>query len=85
MGVFQGLVAVGVLVTGSSAVLQTAAVLTGGPFAIVALVAIAGLVVGYRRDGREDKALHDRAQETLDERGVTLVPERPDLREGKEP
>jgi choline-glycine betaine transporter len=85
MGVFQGLVAVGVLVTNSSAVLQTAAVLTGGPFAIVALVAIAGLVVGYRRDGREDKALHDRAQETLDERGVTLVPERPDLREGKEP
>jgi len=84
MGVFQGLVAVGVLVTGSSEVLQTAAVLTGGPFAVVALVAVAGLVVGYRRDDRDDEALHARIRRALDERGVTLLPERPDLREGNE-
>jgi len=83
MGIFQGLVAIAVLVTGSSQVLQTAAVLTGGPFAVVVLVAVVGLVLGYRREGRDGMALHDRVQETLDERGVTLVPEQPDLGEGK--
>ncbi len=83
MGVFQGVVAVGVLVTGSSEVLQTAAVLTGGPFAVIALVAVGGLVADFRREGGEPRPLHDRIQKALDERGVTLVPERPDLKEEK--
>jgi len=83
MGVFQGIVAVGVLVTGSSEVLQTAAVLTGGPFAVIALVAVGGLLKAFRGEGEEYLPLHDRVQTFLDERGVTLVPERPDLTEEK--
>ncbi len=83
MGVFQGVVAVGVLVTGSSQVLQTAAVLTGGPFAVLALVAMGGLVRAFRGEGEEYRPLHGRAQRALDDRGITLVPERPDLKEEK--
>jgi len=83
MGIFQGLVAVGVLVTGSSEALQTAAVLTGGPFAVIALIAMGGLLVGYYRKDRDDKALHDRVRDFLDRREITLVPERPDLEDGK--
>jgi glycine betaine transporter len=84
MGVLQGLVAVGVLATGSGQTLQTAAVLTGGPFALIALVAMGGLLSAFRRENRESseyRPLHRRVQTALDERGVTLVPERPDLGE----
>ncbi|GAB7089837.1 hypothetical protein JCM18237_01080 [Halorubrum luteum] len=42
-GVFQGVVAVSVLATDSAEPLQAMAVLAGGPFAVVALVAVAGL------------------------------------------
>jgi choline-glycine betaine transporter len=79
VGVFQGLVAVAVLVTGSSALLQSAAVLTGGPFALVAVVAVAGFVRGARRDGGEYRSLPAKGRDLLDDRGVTLLPERPDL------
>jgi glycine betaine transporter len=79
MGIFQGLVAVAVLVTGSSELLQSAAVLTGGPFALVALVALVGFVRGARRDGGEHRSLPGKVGDRLDERGVTLLPERPDL------
>jgi glycine betaine transporter len=81
MGVFQGAVAVAVLVTGSSAILQSAAVLTGGPFALVALIALAGFVRGARRDDAEYRSLPRKARDFLDERDVTLLPERPDLDE----
>ncbi|RQG97276.1 BCCT family transporter [Natrarchaeobius chitinivorans] len=42
-GLFQGVVAVSVLVTGSAQTLQTAAVLTGAPIALVSVVAVVGL------------------------------------------
>ncbi|PSQ02298.1 glycine/betaine ABC transporter [Halobacteriales archaeon QS_4_69_31] len=50
-GVFQGAVAVSVLVLGGGETLQALAVLTGGPFAVLSLVAIAGLSLTlYRRE-----------------------------------
>jgi len=48
-GVFQGIVAVAVLVLGGGETLQAIAVLTGGPFAVISLVALAGLSVTFRR------------------------------------
>ncbi|SNR64415.1 BCCT family transporter [Halorubrum vacuolatum] len=52
-GVFQGIVAIAVLATGSAETLQAMAVLAGGPFAIVALVATAGLVRWFHRHERD--------------------------------
>ena len=54
-GIVQGLVAVSVLLTESTEVLQAMAVLTGGPFALVVLLALAGLVgtLYGRERGRE--------------------------------
>ncbi|MEF8841182.1 MAG: BCCT family transporter [Haloarculaceae archaeon] len=49
-GVFQGLVAVSVLLLGGGATLQAVAVLTGGPFAVLSLVALAGLSLTFRRE-----------------------------------
>ncbi|WP_338737813.1 BCCT family transporter [Haloplanus salilacus] len=51
-GVFQGLVAVAVLLVGGGQSLQTAAVLTGGPFAVLSLVALVGLAATFRRHER---------------------------------
>ncbi|MDZ7701554.1 MAG: BCCT family transporter [Halobacteriales archaeon] len=48
-GVFQGAVAVAVLVLGGGETLQAMAVLTGGPFAVLSLVALAGLTLTFRR------------------------------------
>jgi len=48
-GVIQGTVAVSVLLTGSETTLQAAAVLTGGPFALIAVLALAGLTVTFFR------------------------------------
>ncbi|MFW6449244.1 MAG: BCCT family transporter, partial [Halobacteriota archaeon] len=53
-GTFQGLVAVAVMLTGGEAALQTAAVLLGGPIAIIAVIAIAGLLLELVRDGRDE-------------------------------
>ena len=51
-GVFQGVVAVSVLLLGGGETLQDAAVLTGGPFAVLSLVALGGLsLTFYRREG----------------------------------
>jgi choline-glycine betaine transporter len=51
-GVFQGSVAVAVLLLGGGGTLQAVAVLTGGPFAVLSLVALAGLSLSfYRREG----------------------------------
>jgi choline/carnitine/betaine transport len=49
-GVFQGVVAVSVLLLGGGATLQAVAVLTGGPFAVLSLVALAGLTLTFRRE-----------------------------------
>ena len=51
-GVFQVLVAVAVLLVGGGASLQTAAVLTGGPCAVLSLVALVGLPTTFRRHAR---------------------------------
>jgi choline-glycine betaine transporter len=48
-GVFQGLVAVAVLLIGGTTSLQAVAVLTGGPFAVLSIVALAGLSLTFRR------------------------------------
>jgi choline/carnitine/betaine transport len=47
--VVQGAVAVSVLVVGGGEALQAAAVLTGGPFAVVSLIALVGLTDTFRR------------------------------------
>jgi len=52
-GVFQGIVALSVLLTETEEALQAAAVLTGGPFAVVALVALAGLALALVREERD--------------------------------
>lgn len=49
-GVFQGIVAVSVLLLGGGSTLQALAVLTGGPFAILSLVALGGLTITFRRE-----------------------------------
>jgi glycine betaine transporter len=66
--VFQGLVAVSVLLVGGGASLQTAAVLTGGPFALLSLVSLVGLTVTlYRHEG--DRApFVDRIRVAADDR-----------------
>ncbi|MFB6222180.1 MAG: BCCT family transporter [Haloarcula sp.] len=48
-GVFQGAVAVSILLVGGAETLQALAVLTGGPFAIISLVAIGGVTVTWFR------------------------------------
>ncbi len=51
-GVFQGIVAAIVLLTGAADVIQAAAVLTGGPIAIISIVAIVGLTGSFLNDER---------------------------------
>jgi len=48
-GAFQGVVAVSVLLLGGGRTLQAVAVLTGGPFAVLSLVALVGLTLTFRR------------------------------------
>lgn len=69
-GVFQGTVALSVLLTGSAEALQTAAVLTGGPFALVALVALVGLTWSFRRHERGHSSLPGKAWSALTGRDV---------------
>jgi choline-glycine betaine transporter len=49
-GAVQGAVAVAVLALGDESTLQAVAVLTGGPFAVLSVVAVAGLTLTLRRD-----------------------------------
>ncbi|MFC6838044.1 BCCT family transporter [Halomarina ordinaria] len=60
-GVFQGAVAVSVLVVGGGETLQALAVLTGGPFAVLALVALAGVTLTFARHERGHVSLLRRA------------------------
>jgi choline/carnitine/betaine transport len=69
-GFLQGLVAISVLVVGGGEALQALAVLTGGPFAVVALVALAGLTVTFYREEGGHPSLLDRARRRLDVEGA---------------
>lgn len=67
-GVFQGGVAVLVLVTGSAQTLQTAAVLTGAPFALVSLVALVGLIRVFAEHERGHASLYGKARSIVVDR-----------------
>ncbi len=64
-GVFQGAVAIAVLLTGSAQTLQTAAVLTGGPFAFLSVLALVGLIRTLLEDHGGHTALLETAQACL--------------------
>ena len=59
-GVFQGAVAVAVILTGSETTLQAAAILTGGPFAVVVLLSLVGLAITFRRHEKGHDSLLDK-------------------------
>ena len=60
-GIIQGTVAISVILTGSETTLQAAAVLTGGPFAIIALLALVGLTMTFVREERGHDSILDKA------------------------
>jgi len=64
-GGFQGAVAVAVLLIGGAETLQALAVLTGGPFAVISLVGIAGMTRSWLRDERGHTSLVARVLERL--------------------
>jgi choline-glycine betaine transporter len=64
-GVFQGAVAVAVLLAGGAETLQALAVLTGGPFAVLSLVALGGLTLTLRREERGHTSLVSYALDRL--------------------
>jgi choline-glycine betaine transporter len=71
-GVLQGLVAGAVLLVGGGETLQVAAVLTGGPFAVLSVVALVGLTLAFRRHERGRPTLVDRLRAVVaDEGSVT--------------
>ena len=80
-GVFQGIVAVAVLLLGGGDTLQALAVLTGGPFAVLSLVALGGLTLTFRRHEGGHPTLFAKVRTALDERGVTLPKHMPDIRD----
>jgi glycine betaine transporter len=85
-GIFQGTVAVSAMLIGGSESLQLMAVLTGGPFAVIALVAIAGLTLTFVRSDHEGdhQSLHGKVHAALERRGLTLPAQRPDLRDDEQ-
>jgi choline-glycine betaine transporter len=64
-GVFQGSVAVSLLLVGGGETLQALAVLTGGPFAVLSVVALGGLTLTFYRDERGHTSLARRAVRRL--------------------
>jgi choline-glycine betaine transporter len=74
-GILQGLVAGAVLLVGGGESLQTAAVATGGPFAVLSVVSLLGLTRTFRRDERGYPTLLGRAAVVLVETPLgRLVP-----------
>jgi choline-glycine betaine transporter len=69
-GAVQGAVAVGVLLVGGAATLQAVAVLTGGPFAVLATVALAGLTLAFRRHERGHPSALARLRRSVDDSPV---------------
>ena len=80
-GVVQGCVALAVLLVGGGDSLQAVAVLTGGPFAVLSLVALVGLTVTFRREERGHPWLGGRTRAALADRGLTLPGRMPDVRD----
>lgn len=80
-GVFQGAIAVAVLLVGGGESLQALAVLTGGPFAIVSLVALVGLTVTFRREEGGHVTPVGKLRLALAERGLAIPREMPDVRD----
>ncbi len=76
-GVFQGAVAVAVLLVGGGATLQALAVLTGGPFAVLSLVALGGLTLTFRRHEGGHASLLRRASDRLPAAGAHFDVEPP--------
>jgi glycine betaine transporter len=66
-GGFQGAVAVAVLLIGGAETLQALAVLTGGPFAVLSLVALAGLTLTFYRNERGHTSVIGRVRGRLPE------------------
>ena len=58
-GVVQGAVAIAVLLLGGAGTLEAMAVLTGGPFAVLSVVALVGLSVTLYRDEKGHRSLLD--------------------------
>jgi choline-glycine betaine transporter len=58
-GVVQGAVAIAVLLLGGAGTLEAMAVLTGGPFAVLSVVALVGLTVTLYRDEKGHRSLFD--------------------------
>ena len=65
-GVFQGAVAIAVLLVGGGNTLQAAAVLTGGPFAIISLVAVAGFGKALLDHRQGKRTLGDVARDAVE-------------------
>ena len=66
-GAFQGAVAVAVLLIGGAETLQALAVLTGGPFALLSMVALGGLTLTFARQERGHTSLVGRVRSRLPE------------------
>ena len=64
-GVFQGAVAVSVLIVGGSETLQAISVLTGGPFAVLTLVSLGALTLTLYRNERGHQSLVGRVRDRL--------------------
>ena len=77
-GVVQGAVAVLVLVLGGGETLQAMAVLTGGPFAVLSLVALGGLTLTFRRNEGGHTSIVRRAIDRLPAAGHHVDLEPPD-------
>ena len=69
-GLFQGGVAVAVLLVGGGEALQALAVLTGGPFAVLLVVALAGLTLTFRRHERGHRSPLGRLHAAVRDHGV---------------
>lgn len=80
-GVLQGVVAVAVLLLGGGDSLQAVAVLTGGPFAVLSIVALVGLTMTFRRNEGDHKSLVAKTRGALDDRGLSFPKRMPDIRD----
>ncbi|MEF8773279.1 MAG: BCCT family transporter [Halobacteriales archaeon] len=80
-GAFQGAIAVSVLLVGGGQSLQAVAVLTGGPFAVLSLVALVGLTATFYREERGHTSLFGKARSALQERGLVPPAEMPHIRD----
>ena len=66
-GIFQGTVAIATLLVGGAETLQALAVLTGGPFAVLSLVAMAGLALTFYRRERGHTSVFGHVRDRLPE------------------